>query len=340
MNLPILAMATNMDHVDNDGVALRSVRSGARVSPSRSRCGKASYDNLAPPRPANDMSRGFACASLQGADPLRQLQQLISEQWCETHLCEARGVDGMQERSFCHALWRHHFNVGGPADSSFRILNDSADDLHLLDLVSKVGVAALRTLPDDLYFEPRPPEGFQISRGGSRGAHIDREHLGDLILTVTLRGDCHICVEQPSDRTRHLRFCQRPSDFYAIWSDYRNFPNRHAVISGHQPRVSITLRFVHGQPPRAPPTSTSWMRSNPVLVKNYSTGEQYFAKISKADNPARVCDVVREYGRDRTPHTVRFSDIRDPDASPVNKAARNLDQRADRAARFKRPHAC
>ena len=101
----------------------------------------------------------------------------------------------------------------------------------------------------------RPPEGWQVSLGGMRPGHIDPSHLGHLILTVTLEGDCVIGVQRqrgepaPPGDGRWDKQVQRQFDYYAIWGDsIEPHKIKHRVDAGHQQRLSITMRFVNSIP--------------------------------------------------------------------------------------------
>ena len=104
----------------------------------------------------------------------------------------------------------------------------------------------------------RPPEGWcpvLMAVGAGRWGHVDPRHLGHLILTVTLEGDCVIGIQRqrgepvPSGEGRWEEFAQRQYDYYAIWGA-SVAPNEieHRVQPGRCERLSLTLRFVNSIP--------------------------------------------------------------------------------------------
>ena len=161
------------------------------------------------------------------------------------------------ECSFCRPGAIQHFNAGGTAAevARFEAVN-SSDTIActVASLVEQLSLDISRDLSTAIAdgFKPRCAEGWQFSFGGSRGFHMDAPHLGRLILTITLSGDCAVEVEdsmapQPKLHRLHPPWHrqQSPTQYYAIWGRSREhiYSNRHRVIAGTQPRLSLTLRF-------------------------------------------------------------------------------------------------
>lgn len=268
-------------------------------------------------------------------EAVRQLSEFASDQWCVDNLQAARGIDGMLERSWCSEQWQHHFNVGGAANGSFRVLDETHAELAVL--VGRVSTLAMQSMPLVLQAGFTPSEldwrAVQFSRGFGRGLHVDGDHLGDLILSVTLRGDCQIVVEHPASSRRPAQFAQRAGDFYAIWGASRESPNRHAVKAGTMPRTSVTLRYVKGSvPPSLRATRFTWQRGEACVVQSGSGGEQHCGKVLKAYHSEERCIVHLEDARERIVD-VPFARMRLPDEPPRDRAHAAAQQRAERLER-------
>lgn len=95
-------------------------------------------------------------------------------------------------------------------------------------------------------FRARAPEGWQFSLGRSRDKHYDLEHLGDLILTVTLEGKCMVQLEKLAPNDWGTLPPQERGSYYAIWGESRAPPNKHMVTNDGtgDPRFSLTMRYV------------------------------------------------------------------------------------------------
>lgn len=188
------------------------------------------------------------------------VERLLSDRaWILEQLgAESIGLSGLREQSFCVPEWLSHFDVGGASRSTFRTTNpDDEAAVRVRDNIAALSLSLSRSLAEAIAdgFVPRAASGWQFtfSNGVSRAMHTDKAHLGSLILTVTLEGDCTIEVEDALARDRiaapRWTFTQQPDQCYAIWGPSRDAPVRHAVTAGEQPRLSVTLRFPQGRPP-------------------------------------------------------------------------------------------
>ena len=159
------------------------------------------------------------------------------------------------EQSFCQDFAYDHFNKSSHVSGSDFRKVDTKDpsDVAVAALVEQLsaGLARsshLRGVRRD-GFTVRSTAGWQFSFGGRRGWHVDLPHLGSVIVTITLEGDCTIevddcLVEDPQHEEPWRPQPQTPGCFYAIWGPSRDDPIRHRVLAGERPRLSLTMRYL------------------------------------------------------------------------------------------------
>ena len=235
---------------------------------------------------------------------------------------------GLRERSYCRRDWASQFHKSAASSAPFIVVanEDEAEckrdtngdktptECKVAKIVEQLGSSVACQLRNAVAdgFQPRIPQGWQFTFGGARAWHTDLAHLGDLILTITLEGDCHVQVEDPrlqvedprkrSARARRVaswRVSQHQGDFYAIWGPSRVEPNEHCVEAGTQTRLSITLRFVKGRPP---PWSVSW-EVEQACEANFGAGKHglrasawFRGKVVVVCHKKRCCDVRYDDG--------------------------------------------
>ena len=197
---------------------------------------------------------------------VRQLLQPARLAWLKAQVCAAEGVglSGVADRGFCDLQWRLHFNQATTSNTVYATVAESdAVGKECRVIIRQLGESLVRSVQgargDARWGVARPPEGWQVSLGGMRPGHIDPSHLGHLILTVTLEGDCVIGVQRqrgepaPPGDGRWVKQVQRQFDYYAIWGDsIEPHKIKHRVDAGHQQRLSITMRFVNSIPLTVP----------------------------------------------------------------------------------------
>lgn len=177
---------------------------------------------------------------------------LKHRQWIIDSLGDpAPGLGGdLCEQSFCHPQWLPNFNHYVGNAKRFRGVDpQDGVSVAVADLVDRLSLSLAASLGSAIEdgFEVRAAEGWQFSFGGKRGPHPDKGHLGDLILTVTLDGDCSVSVGDAlvsyGESERDPWTIQQDAGaYYSIWGDSRWFV-RHWVDAGSAPRLSLTLRF-------------------------------------------------------------------------------------------------
>ena len=252
------------------------------------------------------------------------------------------GLGGLREQSFCLPEWLPHFNIGGAANSLFHATNQNDEAaVRVRDNLASLSKSLARSLGEAVIdgFLVRAASGWQFtfSRRGSRGLHTDLAHLGWLILSVTLEGDCTINVEDVlADRPvtdPPWSFTQEHGQCYALWGASRDNPTRHAVIAGIEPRLSVTLRFPAGSPPPSGLLlpGQSWALDDVCearfMAKDYGEPctQWYAGKISAIDERRQL-------------FSVRFDDGDTEDSVPLRFIRRVQSTTAeDRASRRSAP---
>ena len=175
-----------------------------------------------------------------------------------------------------------HVDAHDPVGSRFVSLTDELSVL-LAERIKDVDHS-------DTWGEPRPAEGTQVSYGRSRGWHSDLKHLGHLIITITIEGQCVIGVKRAGSY-QHINVKQKPNDFYAIWGAALS-PTQHCVkVNRTEPeRLSLTFRYVLSAP-AAPPANIGGLRQFTVgdrVRAHWQRGSVAFAgRITAVDGKGR-----------------------------------------------------
>ena len=175
-------------------------------------------DIVAPGAPAQEAECGRAWGTIKRGQSkaMTALLQPATREWIIGQLRGAQGHAGtMVERSFCQAEFLHHFNSqrGAATAADFTRIGDTAVAQRVDAAVEALGTAMLakiRRATGELGWAGRGrPSGYQFSWGYSRAQHWDQPHLGDLIITVTLEGSCHIAVQRPRSEKGRGRIGRR-----------------------------------------------------------------------------------------------------------------------------------
>ena len=281
-----------------------------------------------------------------GPAQMRLVEQLlVHRDWIMAAVgAGTRGLQGIAEQGFCQADWRHHFNPGGSAEAVYRCVNVADEEgVEVARIVEALSIATARLFTEARAegFVARVAEGWQFSWGRDRSWHTDPDHLGDLILTITLEGSCLIEVEDVEARSPHSAppwvIAQAnlgdSTGAYAIWGPSRECAE-HQVVGGIDKRLSLTLRFASGQPP--PPAPRSDWQANDKCEARYQAGELgahrtrwYPGRIRRVDQRHERCDVAFDDGDEED--GVPWEFLRLPGAG-VTISARER-RAADRASR-------
>ena len=273
--------------------------------------------------------------------------------WLRAQPLEAPGLRGrMSECSFCNADWSHHFNQSGQqgqgaAGNHFRqIQAGDTVGVECAALIARLGQSITKTLraakKDQSWGLPRAPEGWQISIGWERGPHRDDAHLGHMILTLTVDGDCIIGVQRVRGEagSKWHKFAQAPGDFYAIWGpSVRPSTVKHKVEAGANLRLSITMRFVRGVPAarlQVRGRTEKWQVGD--QVRALWLGKQWFGGCIEAiASDGLTCDI--RYSDNELERGVRFRVGGEAWVVPAvtledEQCVRSRDNRRERAVRL------
>jgi len=216
----------------------------------------------------------------------------LHKEWILSPECvqAVHGIPGMKERSYCRKVWSAHFNRGGADDGRFTLIEeDSATLQRLAADVDLLSAAISELIPVTAFGQRgrRAAEGFQLSYGTDRGWHPDKQHLGDLIVTVTESGRCVVKVERVESaktRTDAWAVRQEGGSYYGIWGDSRNLVKHSVVGVKGEPRLSLTLRYANCQPPAAASAVSSLDRMSERAAVRQMLRERWLAaQISKGE---------------------------------------------------------
>ena len=272
----------------------------------------ASSDAAHKPWPSAVTGREFGQADGHQRWLVQQLLQPQRRRWLWTHTNAAEGVglSDIAEQGFCEQQWLLHFNQATTSNTLYAtVADDDVVGQECRELVRQLGESPVRSLrgarADAGWGSARPPEGWQVSLGGTRSGHVDPSHLGHLILTVTLEGDCEIGVQRqrgepapPEDDGWEVRV-QRQYDYYAIWGgSIAPHKIKHRVGAGRQLRLSITMRFVNAIP-RALPRSANGERQwnvGDVCCAFWQRRAWYLGRVSAVAPDRSSVDVRYEDG--------------------------------------------
>ena len=73
--------------------------------------------------------------------------------------------------------------------------------------------------------------------------HVDNPKIGDVIISITLKGDAEVSFRPATNRAIVITITEQEGGGYAMFNAARRHPTTHEVLAGPTGRIAITLRY-------------------------------------------------------------------------------------------------